>query len=110
MWVKIRLRGGITSTNTAVTLLGSGQFQGGGDLGSLEGTGLVDLQQGSIIVGHNNRSTVFSGQFTNGPGGGELLKVGAGSLTLNGSALGGFFLVVRACPKNTILGCCIRRS
>ena len=78
------------STNTALTLLGSGQYQVAGDslgFGSLTGDGLVNLVEQGFQVGFDNRSTVFRGTFTNQFEAG-LYKVGSGSLTLSGRAIG----------------------
>lgn len=78
------------STNTALTLLGSGQYQVAGDslgFGSLAGDGLVNLVEQGFQVGFDNRSTVFSGTFTNRFETG-LYKVGSGSLTLSGRSSG----------------------
>jgi len=77
------------STNTALTLLSSGQYQVVGDylgFGSLSGDGLVDFQGQSFQVGNNNESTIFSGQLTNRFEAG-LMKVGSGTLALSGRAL-----------------------
>lgn len=84
------LRGMAMNTNTALTLLGSGQYLVNGDLlavGSLAGDGFVDCQGQSLIVGGNNRSTIFGGRM-NGSSDGGLQKVGTGTLTLTGRDVG----------------------
>jgi autotransporter-associated beta strand protein len=84
------LTGLATSTNTGVTLLGSGQYVGGGVIGSLAGDGSIDSRRLDLQVGSNNRSTAFSGQITNSLGGAGalLLKVGTGTLTLTAASSG----------------------
>jgi len=84
------LRGMAMSTNTTLTLLGSGQYLVNGDLlavGSLAGDGFVDCQGQSFIVGGNNRSTIFDGRM-NGSSDAGLQKVGTGTLTLTGGDVG----------------------
>jgi hypothetical protein len=88
------LTGMALSTNTALTLLGSGQYLVNGDLlsfASLAGDGFVDCQGQSFIVGGDNRSTTFSGRM-NGSSDAGLQKVGTGTLTLNGRDVGPFDL------------------
>lgn len=58
-------------------------------LGSLEGTGLVTLEGGSIIIGGNNLSTEFAGVIEDSLhgafSGGQVSKTGTGTLTLSGA-------------------------
>ena len=54
-------------------------------LASLSGNGAVKLGSGTLFVGQNNISTLFSGNIS-GAGGG-LQKIGAGTLTLTGTNL-----------------------
>lgn len=49
-------------------------------IGSLSGSGLVRVGNGTLIVGTDNSDTVFSGTFT---GIGNIIKVGSGTLTLS---------------------------
>jgi hypothetical protein len=84
------LTGMAMSTNTDLTLLGSGQYLVNGDLlafGSLSGDGFVDFQGQSFIVGGNNRSTTFAGRM-NGRSDAGLQKVGTGTFTLTGGDVG----------------------
>ena len=84
------LTGMAMSTNTDLTLLGSGQYLVNGDLlgfGSLAGDGFVDCQRQSFNVGGNNRSTIFRGRM-NGTSDIGLQKVGTGTLTLTGGDVG----------------------
>jgi autotransporter-associated beta strand protein len=73
-------------------------------VGSIEGNGTVILGASSLIVGSNNRSTTFSGLIQDGTyrSGGQLSKIGKGSLTLShantyigGTAVGGGTLLVK---------------
>ncbi len=92
------LTGMALSTNTDLTVLGSGQYLVNGDLlgfGSLAGDGFVDFQGQSFIVGNNGRSTVFSGRM-NGRSDAGFQKVGAGSLALTGSDIGPVNLAANA--------------
>ena len=55
-------------------------------IGSLEGTGIVELGRNNpLIVGSNNLSTTFSGTLQNVSSNGLLEKVGKGTLTLSGA-------------------------
>jgi outer membrane autotransporter protein len=54
-------------------------------IGSLEGTGFVDLSSNNLTVGSNNLSTVFSGVIQDGGEGGSLTKIGTGTLSLTGA-------------------------
>jgi len=69
----------------AVTLNRSGVLELGGfhdTIGSLAGTGNVTLGSGTLSVGANNSSTVFSGVIS---GTGSLVKTGLAALTLTGT-------------------------
>ena len=90
------LRGMAMSPNTALTILGSGQYLVSGDLlavGSLAGDGFVDCQDQSFIVGGNNRSTIFGGRI-NGSSDAGLQKVGTGTLALTGGDVGPVQLII----------------
>jgi hypothetical protein len=90
------LTGIAMSTNTALTLLGSGQYlvnEGLLSFDSLAGDGFVDFQGQSFIIGSNNLSTIFSGRM-NGRSGAGLEKVGTGTLTLSGRDVGPVNLTV----------------
>jgi autotransporter-associated beta strand protein len=50
-------------------------------VGSIEGTGLIQLEGNMLITGANNLNTLFSGTIN----GGSLTKVGNGTLTLSGA-------------------------
>jgi len=68
-----------------VTLNQSGVLELGGfsdTIGSLAGTGNVTLGSGTLVVGANNSSTVFSGVIS---GTGSLVKSGLAALTLTGT-------------------------
>lgn len=61
-------------------------------IGSLEGDGVVFLGNHDLSVGSNNSSTVFSGTIQDGgifntTGGGTLVKIGTGALTLSGESI-----------------------
>ena len=58
-------------------------------IGSLSGTGLVDLGSATLTVGNDNTSTEFSGSVSGN--GGALVKTGSGTLNLTGpgNSLGG---------------------
>jgi outer membrane autotransporter protein len=63
---------------------------GGMAVGSIEGAGTYQLGSKALTVGLNNRSTEVTGAITDGaidhgPGGGGLIKVGTGTLTLSGT-------------------------
>jgi len=53
-------------------------------VGSVEGSGTVDLGSTHLTIGGNGRNTVLSGAIT-GAGGGSLTKTGNGTLTLTGA-------------------------
>ena len=55
-------------------------------IGGIAGGGGFDLAGGTLTVGSNNLSTTFSGVISDSIGGGRLLKVGTGNLTLTGSS------------------------
>lgn len=55
------------------------------NIGGIAGGGGFDLKGGTLTVGSNNLSTTFSGVISDSVGGGQLLKVGSGNLTLTGS-------------------------
>lgn len=68
---------------TRLELFGAGglsisEHQGGLIIGSLEGTGIVNLGNNRLTLGGNNLSTSFSGVIS----GGGLVKVGTGTFTL----------------------------
>ncbi len=58
-------------------------------VGSLEGSGQVNLGNFNLGIGSNNLSTAFSGVFHDGTGNqhGSVTKVGGGTLTLSGANL-----------------------
>jgi len=62
-----------------VEIFGNGILDGSGQVGSIEGDGLIT---GDFTVGTNNLSTVFSGVIS----GNTLTKVGTGTLTLAGAS------------------------
>src|SRR5205814_1922376 len=53
-------------------------------LGSLSGSGIVDLGAATLTAGSNGATTFFQGSI-NGSGGGSLVKVGAGTMTVQAS-------------------------
>jgi len=65
----------------------SHNFSGAVNIGSIEGDGVVVLGYGiAASIGVNSRSTIFTGEIRNGLNeSGSLIKVGQGTLTLNGS-------------------------
>ena len=69
----------------------SGRTKPGMSIGSIEGDGIVYLGRKQLSVGTNNLSTRFSGVLRDrgsaGGTGGQLEKVGTGTLTLNGTSL-----------------------
>ncbi len=78
-------------TVTAGTLNANGRTD---TVGSLAGTGTVQLPAGSVFTaGSDNTSTIFSGTIT---GAGTLSKVGTGTLFLIGSSTGTNTVVVNA--------------
>jgi autotransporter-associated beta strand protein len=81
------LTGMAMSTNTVLTVLGSGRFEAqGGTCASLEGDGFIDFT-GTLTFGGDNRSTTFSGRMS-GTNDSGLIKIGTGTWTLTGSDLG----------------------
>jgi autotransporter-associated beta strand protein len=52
-------------------------------IGSLEGSGFVELGANKLTVGANNLTTAFSGLIKDGGSGGSLAKMGRGRFTLN---------------------------
>ncbi len=56
-------------------------------IGSLEGNGFVSMGPAPLIIGSNNRSTVFAGKITDSRvGGGAVVKIGSGTLVLAGAS------------------------
>jgi autotransporter-associated beta strand protein len=80
-------------------------------IGSLTGGGSLNLGTGSLIIGVNNTSNVFSGPIT-GQSSSSLVKSGSGTLTLAGNSAGlftglatvvtGQLLVTGSMPQATI--------
>ena len=69
-------------SGSAVTDNGAFNLNGNADMiGSLAGSGAVTLGGGTLSVGNDNTSTCFYGAIS---GGGNLTKVGAGTLVLSG--------------------------
>ena len=69
---------------SAVTVNSGGTFAlngYNGSIGSLAGSGTVDLNVNALTVGNDNTSTTFSGIIANA---GSLTKIGSGTLTLAG--------------------------
>jgi autotransporter-associated beta strand protein len=54
------------------------------NLGSIEGSGQINLRNNSLSVGSNNLSTVFSGTILGHSPGGGISKSGSGTFTLTG--------------------------
>lgn len=54
-------------------------------IGSLSGSGTVDLGMRTLIAGGDNRSTSFSGTFTDTHGAGLFVKSGTGTLSFSGT-------------------------
>jgi len=85
----IQFVGGSSGGRARVELLGGVLFAEGQTIGSLEGTGAVDLESSNLTMGSNNLSTVFSGvigdesQFGLPPG--SFTKIGTGTLILSGA-------------------------
>jgi T5SS/PEP-CTERM-associated repeat protein/autotransporter-associated beta strand protein len=65
----------------------SGLTNGGTTAGSIAGNGAIYLGANTLTVGSNDTSTTFSGAIQDGPNGygGNLTKVGLGTLTLTGA-------------------------
>ncbi|MCS7032999.1 MAG: autotransporter-associated beta strand repeat-containing protein [Phycisphaerae bacterium] len=64
-------------------------------IGGIAGSGGFDLAGGTLTVGSNNLSTVFSGVITDSVGGGRLVKVGTGNLTLTGNSSAALTIVAQ---------------
>ncbi|HEX3357359.1 MAG TPA: autotransporter-associated beta strand repeat-containing protein, partial [Tepidisphaeraceae bacterium] len=56
------------------------------NIGGIAGSGGFDLGGGVLTVGDNNVSTTFAGVISDTVGGGKLVKVGTGNLTLTGAS------------------------
>ena len=56
------------------------------NIGGIAGSGGFDLGGGVLTVGDNNLSTTFSGIISDTVGGGKLVKIGTGILTLTGTS------------------------
>jgi len=68
------------------SLLDLSEHLGGLTIGSLAGSGLVDLGGVNLAIGNNNRDTIFAGKITDGDSGsGSMTKIGNGTLTLRGA-------------------------
>ena len=75
----------LQASNSRVELFGNGTLEtstGESTIGSLEGTGIVSIGSGGLSVGSNNLDTIFSGVIQSG---GNLTKVGSGTLVLSGA-------------------------
>ena len=70
---------GVTVASGAGMLLSSDYYGNGETIGSLAGSGIVDLGTRELITGGNGRSTSFAGDIQ---GAGTLVKTGAGTMTL----------------------------
>jgi autotransporter-associated beta strand protein len=82
----LRLLRGSQISDARVTVGASGLFDLNGyteAIGSLSGSGVVDLGDGTLNTGYDGSSTVFSGQITGA--GGRLGKYGSGTFTLAGT-------------------------
>jgi autotransporter-associated beta strand protein len=64
-------------------------------IGGIAGGGGFDLKGGTLTVGANNLSTVFSGVISDSVGGGRLVKVGSGNLTLSGNSPTALIIVAK---------------
>ena len=79
------------STSNPVTISSSGllDVSGGASyntgVGSLTGSGAVQIGNNSLVAGYDNSSTNYGGTI-NGTASGSLLKVGGGAWTLNGAS------------------------
>jgi len=76
----------IDSGSTAVTINADGRLDLNGNsqtLGSLAGSGSVNLGAGSLTTGGSNANTSYTGQITGT--GGSLTKTGTGTFTLSGN-------------------------
>ena len=69
-----------------ITVNGTLLVGGAENIGSLAGSGLVNLQANSLTVGRNNNSSVFSGALTNTSVAALLTKTGTGRLDITGFA------------------------
>jgi autotransporter-associated beta strand protein len=65
------------------------------NIGGIAGSGGFDLAGGTLTVGDNNLSTTFSGVISDSVGGGKLVKIGTGVLTLTGSSSSSFGVIVQ---------------
>lgn len=83
---RVEVFGNGTGDTTNGLLDISGLYGPGTSIGSLEGSGVVQLGINTLVVGSNNRSTTFSGVIQdygyNSDGGDSLTKVGTGKLSL----------------------------
>jgi autotransporter-associated beta strand protein len=77
---------GQTSGSAAVTQSAGGSFNllpfANATIGSLGGTGAVQIGTGTLTIGSNNSSTSYAGTIS---GAGSLVKTGTGTLTLSGA-------------------------
>jgi fibronectin-binding autotransporter adhesin len=76
---------GALPNGTALTMAEGSTIDASGQslvLGSLDGSGSLLIDQGSVAVGTDNTSTLFAGSIS---GSGSLTKTGTGTLTLTGS-------------------------
>src|SRR6185295_12250502 len=64
------------------------------NIGGIAGSGGFDLAGGTLTVGDNNVSTTFSGVISDSVGGGKLVKIGTGNLTLTGASSSALNIVV----------------
>lgn len=63
-------------------------------IGNIAGNGGFDLKGGTLTVGSNNLSTLFTGIISDSIGGGKLVKVGTGYLSLTGNSSSNFNIIV----------------
>lgn len=73
---------GIPDQSSAATINGSATLSSAVEIGSLAGSGNIDLSNYSFTTGYDNSSTSYSGNLQGGFGS-RFVKVGAGTLTLS---------------------------
>ncbi|BDV36763.1 hypothetical protein DSM21852_00160 [Methylocystis bryophila] len=73
------------ASGATLNLNGVGQII---SIGSLAGSGLVNVGANYLLAGGDNSSTAFSGTVTTTTGVGEFIKAGSGTLTIDNATLG----------------------